>query len=103
MSGPLAGLTLEPACTLREADDLHFSLLAMVLSDESCLIDGGAVERVDTAGLQMLAAFFRQRAGAGRRTGWTVASPELQRCATRLGLDELLQLSATDAGATPCR
>lgn len=99
----MTSLVLESACTLRESADLHFALLAVSAGAEPCYIDGSAVERVDTAGLQMLAALFCQRAAAGRSTGWTAASPELVRCATRLGLEQVLHLPASDSGDVPCR
>mgnify|MGYP005811454379 CR=1 FL=1 len=88
-----AGLRLEPSCTLRDALDMQFQLLATDFGDSDVLLDGSAVERIDTAGLQMLVAFAKQHAASGRRIQWTAASQELQRGSRLLGLDETLGLN----------
>ena len=100
MSAPAARphLRLEACCTLREVDDLHFSLLAADAGADPFLIDAAAVERVDTAGLQLLTAFVRQRATDGRSVQWCAVSGEFARGARRLGLEQLLGLPATAAG-----
>ena len=65
------------------------------------LVDGSAVERIDTAGLQMLVAFARHQAGRGKSLRWTAVSPELMRGSRLLGLDALLGLAGMQAaGAT---
>jgi len=88
-----AGLRLEPSCTLRDALDMQFQLLSTDFGDSDVLLDGSAVERIDTAGLQMLVAFAKHHAVSGRRMQWTAASQELQRGSRMLGLDEALGLS----------
>lgn len=87
-----AGLRLEPSCTLRDALDMQFQLLATDFGDSDVLLDGSAVERIDTAGLQMLVAFAKHHAASGKRMQWTAASQELQRGSRLLGLDEALGL-----------
>ena len=87
-------LKLESVCTLREAADLHFALLAADASASPFRINGGAVDRIDTAGLQLLTSFIRQRSGSGVEVTWSATSAELTRCANRLGLQAELRLPA---------
>lgn len=91
-------LKLDASCTLRETADLQFSLV--VATGDPVVVDGGAVERVDTAGLQLLVALVRRQQHGGRRIEWKAASPELLKCGERLGLLEALGLT-DGAGAAP--
>lgn len=95
-----AGLKLESSCTLRDALDMQFQLLATDFGDSDVLLDGSAVERIDTAGLQMLVAFTRQHSSSGKRVEWLSASAELQRCSRMLGLDEAIGLAAAAGEAS---
>jgi len=92
-------LQLDASCTLRESGDLQFSLVAA--NGDPLLVDGGGVERIDTAGLQLLVALVRRQTQAGRRLIWKAASPALLKCTERLGLSEALGLAAMAAGETP--
>jgi anti-anti-sigma regulatory factor len=87
-----AGLKLESSCTLRDALDMQFQLLAVDFGESEVLLDGSAVENIDTAGLQMLVAFAKHHDVRGRRLQWLVASPELLRTSRLLGLDAVLGL-----------
>jgi phospholipid transport system transporter-binding protein len=89
-----AGLKLESTFTLRDANDMLFQLLAVDFGDSDVLIDGGAVERIDTAGLQMLIAFAKHHTTRGKNIRWTAVSPELLRSTRLLGIAEPLCLSA---------
>jgi anti-anti-sigma regulatory factor len=89
-----AGLKLESSFTLRDATDMLFQLLAVDFGDSEVLIDGGGVERIDTAGLQMLIAFARTHAARGKTLQWTAVSPELLRSSLLLGVAEPLHLTA---------
>ncbi|MEJ0100940.1 MAG: STAS domain-containing protein [Pseudomonadota bacterium] len=91
-------LNLESSCTLRETADLQFSLVAA--KGDPIIIDGGAVERIDTAGLQLLVALALEQRHAGRRLEWKAASAELRKCAQRLALFEVLGLEP-ESGAAP--
>lgn len=63
-------------------------------------VDAGAVERVHTASLQVLAAWWRDRDAAGHRTEWTACSEPLQAAAGTLGLEAALGLDR-DASRQP--
>jgi len=88
-----AGLKLESSFTLRDANDMLFQLLAVDFG-ESVLVDGGTVERIDTAGLQMLIAFAKYHAARGKSLSWTAVSPELLRSSQLLGLTTALHLDS---------
>jgi phospholipid transport system transporter-binding protein len=89
-----AGLKLEASFTLRDATDMLFQLLAVDFGDADVLVDGGAVERIDTAGLQMLIAFAKHHTARGKTLHWTAVSPELLRSSQLLGVTEPLYLTA---------
>jgi anti-anti-sigma regulatory factor len=95
-----AGLRLEASCTLRDAMDMQFQLLAVDFGESEVLLDGSAVEHIDTAGLQMLVAFAKHYSARGRRVQWTAASPELLRGSHLLGLASVLGLEDMPAGAS---
>jgi anti-anti-sigma regulatory factor len=95
-----ARLKLGAACTLREASELKSRLAGTVSATSRVIIDGGAVQRIDAAGLQLLTAFARREAAAGRHIEWRAASNELRQAAATLGLLQELALGAPE-GATP--
>ncbi len=96
-----AGLKLEASCTLRDSLDMQFQLLAVDFGDSDVIVDGSAVERIDTAGLQMLLSFAKYQATRGKPVLWTAASPELLRCSQLLGLAGLLGLAESSSGSNP--
>jgi phospholipid transport system transporter-binding protein len=89
-----ASLILGADCTLREAGNLKSRLLAAEPGSNGVTLDGRAVERIDTAGLQLLVAFARREAASGRPVAWVSASDELLGASARLGLLEVLGLPA---------
>ena len=91
-------LKLDPRCTLQEAAQLQSRLIAA--SGNPLVVDGSAVERIDTAGLQLLVALARRQQQAGRALQWQAASPALRSCTARLGLSAALGLAAAGAQDT---
>ncbi len=91
---------LDASCTLRDSTEMLFNLVAARVRGDAIVVDGGAVLRIDTAGLQLLVALARDEAAAGRPLAWQAASPELLLCSRRLGLLGALGLEALD-GVTP--
>ncbi len=89
-----ARLVLPADCTLRQATALQSSLLALQPGPQGATLDGAAVQRVDTAGLQLLAAFAQDEAKAGRTLAWSGASQVLREAGARLGLLAVLSLPA---------
>jgi phospholipid transport system transporter-binding protein len=58
-------------------------------------LDGAAVERVDTAALQLLVAFRREAAARGQLPAWLGVSAAIRDAAGVLGLAQALELPAT--------
>ena len=72
-------LGIEASGALKEA-------LAAHLQAPSVEVDASGVERVHTAGLQVLLAWWRDRAAAGLQTRWSGCSDVLRSAAATLGL-----------------
>jgi anti-anti-sigma regulatory factor len=92
-----SSLKLQAHCTLRESVALKALLLEQLELGRDVILDGGAVEKIDTAGLQLLAAFSRHLGEAGRHLEWTAATPELLRAASQLDLADLIGLNTAPA------
>jgi phospholipid transport system transporter-binding protein len=85
-------LTLGAECTVAEAEAIK-SQLALRLHESACvLMDVTALRRIDTAALQLLAAFVRDRRTAGLAIQWRGSAPALQTAAALLGLHDMLEL-----------
>ena len=86
-------LTLAAACTVAEADALKAELARRLAASEPVTVDVGALQRIDTAGLQLLAAFVRDRRTAGRTVRWRGQASALDAAAGLLGLNDMLELA----------
>lgn len=86
-------LGIEACAALKEA-------LAADLHAPQVSIDAGGVERVHTAGLQLLATWWRAREAGGLETGWTACSDTLRAAAATLGLDQAMGLDKAQAQHT---
>jgi phospholipid transport system transporter-binding protein len=85
-------LTLGAECTVVEADAIK-AQLAQRLQESACVtMDVTALQRIDTAGLQLLAAFVRDRRTAGLAVQWRGRAPALETAAGLLGLNDMLEL-----------
>lgn len=89
--------TLRAECTIEHAPGLQ-KLLAKVLDDRACVtLDFSAVKRCDTAGMQVLAAFIRERREAGRDVELASMSENFLATVKLLGLNALF--TGAEAGA----
>lgn len=88
---------MERQCTLREAEAFKAALLAAEDSSGDFIVQAGAVERVDTAGLQLLLGFAARLRVTQRRLLWGEVSSALREGARRLGVEQALGLP----GAAP--
>jgi ABC-type transporter Mla MlaB component len=76
-------------CTIEHAPGLQ-QQLAKVLTDRACVtLDFSAVKRCDTAGMQVLAAFIRERREAGRDIELASMSENFLATVKLLGLSAL--------------
>jgi anti-anti-sigma regulatory factor len=90
--GSEAVVRLPEAATIAEAEQMRTMLRAALEGADPVVLDGGQVERIDGAGLQVLAAFFRQARAASRETCWRSCSDKLAKSADLLGLASIMCL-----------
>ncbi|MEJ0039090.1 MAG: STAS domain-containing protein [Gammaproteobacteria bacterium] len=84
-------------CTIEHAPGLQ-KQLAQVLADRACVtLDFSAVKRCDTAGMQVLAAFLRERREAGREVELASMSGHFRATAKLLGLSALFEPAGSGA------
>lgn len=88
-------------CTVADAGTLK-SALAKLLDDTGVVtLDIGSVQRIDTAGLQVITTFVRERESLGRQVEWLGAAPSLVAAAKLLGLSSLLKLPTSVDPSAP--
>jgi anti-anti-sigma regulatory factor len=79
--------------TLRNVTAFQAELAERLDESGTVQIDASAVERIDTASLQLLAAFVRDLRTDHRLVEWTGCSAVLRRAAHSLGLTGALELA----------
>ncbi|MGH8075334.1 MAG: STAS domain-containing protein [Lysobacter sp.] len=79
-------LSLQPDLGIEHVAELQATLLSHFDDEAPLQLAGDQVQRVHAAGLQLLHAFVRDRANAGRSTTITLASPILADAARSLAL-----------------
>jgi ABC-type transporter Mla MlaB component len=89
--GPFA---VAAECTVADASSLKVGLAKLLDDTDIVTLDISAVQRIDTAGLQLIAMFVREREARGRQVRWQGAAPVLATAAELLGLGSLLKLPA---------
>jgi ABC-type transporter Mla MlaB component len=96
-------LELQADLGIEHVAELQAALAPHLATEAPLELDGSQVRRVHTAGLQLLHAFVRERAGAGRSTTLTQASPALDEAVRLLALEASLggtQAPQTHASTT---
>ncbi len=83
-------------CTVADAGSLKTGLAKLLEEPEPVTLDISAVQRVDTAGLQVIATFVRERESQGRQVQWLGEAAALANAARLLGLDTLLKLPTSE-------
>ncbi|MFL6605978.1 MAG: lipid asymmetry maintenance protein MlaB [Steroidobacteraceae bacterium] len=87
-------LALAAECTVADAGSLKERLAGLLDQPQTVTLDVTALQRIDTAGLQVITAFVRERAGLGLQVEWQGTAPVLATAAQLLGLTSLLRLPA---------
>jgi ABC-type transporter Mla MlaB component len=87
-------LALAAECTVADAGSLKERLTDLLNEPRAVTLDVTALQRIDTAGLQVITAFIRERAGLGLQVEWHGTAPVLATAAQLLGLTSLLELPA---------
>jgi ABC-type transporter Mla MlaB component len=85
-----ADYSLAATCTIREGAALKSALLALSDANQPVTLDVHAVERIDTAALQLLCAFVRDQRARGKRTHWMGAASAFTEAVDTLGLMQAL-------------
>ncbi|GFZ86061.1 STAS domain-containing protein [Dyella caseinilytica] len=78
---------------MAEVTEMHRQLRE-ALDGSSIVLDGGAVDRVDTAALQLLVVFQREAQKRGGQVTWAAVSAPLYDAASQLSLAQTLALPA---------
>ena len=86
-------IALPANCGIRDAARLKAALLVL-LPQAAVTIDAGGLERIDTAGVQLLVAFTRDRAAKGFGTEWRGVNTTLRDAVNILGLASRMGLPA---------
>jgi ABC-type transporter Mla MlaB component len=82
------------AASIGTAGNLQRALLEQLDTSGPVRLEIGTLERIDTATLQLLAAFIRELTSASRAVEWAARSEVLEQAARSLGLTAALALPA---------
>ena len=93
-AAPCTTLALAAECLVSGASTLKESLAGLLDEPQPITLDITTLQRIDTAGLQVLTAFVRERASHGRTVEWRGTAAALTNAAQLLGLTSLLKLPA---------
>ncbi len=92
-AGGTNALALHAECTLADAETLKMRLTSLIRSVKLVTVDVGAVRRIDTASMQLLAAFARDRRLSELPVKVSGESAVFDEAVRLLGLRELLRPS----------
>lgn len=88
---------LDEILDISAVGELRDELLASLESGQAVELSAAAVERIDTAALQVLSAFCKDARDRAQQVTWHEPSPALIEAVGLLGLNELLDLEAMAA------
>lgn len=82
----MASIQLDEILDISHANSIHQRLKTTMNAGENCVLDGSAVEHVDTAGIQLLFAFIKTSNKQGSQIQWQGVSEKLRSAMDRLGM-----------------
>lgn len=88
-----AVIQLPEELTIALCGEYFQQLVSHIEQGREIALDGGAVERIDAAFVQLLCVVQNSLAEAGKRLNWTAVSPAIERSVELLGMRELLALT----------
>ncbi len=91
----VAELDLGKVLTIADMEAWQKKLIGIFDLREPVSIKGGDIEKIDSAGLQLLLAIMKEADRAGVEIKWSSASESLRRNAEQLGLGTELRLDAS--------
>jgi ABC-type transporter Mla MlaB component len=83
---------LAAECMVADATSLKTSLASFLDTPRTVTLDVSKLRRIDTASLQVIAAFILHREAQGRQVEWKGDAPALSTAARLLGLTPVLRL-----------
>lgn len=92
---PVTEFDLGKTLTIAQVADWHYKLAGVFDLRESIFLEGGGIEKIDSAGLQLLAALMKEAEEVGVEVRWSAVSKPLRRNADQLGLRSILKLDAS--------
>jgi len=85
-------LELDSCLTIAEVGPLAEQLAGVFDSGDSLVLNGGEIEQIDGAGIQLLAGLMKEAAAQQAQVAWSGTTVVLREAAAQLGLAELLHL-----------
>jgi ABC-type transporter Mla MlaB component len=95
---PAVCIALPAHCTVKDAAAFKLDLCAMAEQNADVSIELTAVERIDTATIQLLCAFVRDRAARNQKVIFKGESNSWREAVRLLGVAELLCSKGVDQG-----
>jgi len=83
------------SCTVRDSVALHAALKEIATATEPVVLDMAAIERIDTAAMQILCAFVRDRKAVGSAVEFVGSAEPFCEAVRLLGLQQVLGLAQT--------
>lgn len=83
---------LPASCTVRDSVALKSALLDLLMERRTVALDVSGVERIDTAAMQVLCAFVRDRKAAGGSVQWIGTTESFTEAVRLLGLQRALDV-----------
>jgi len=83
---------LAAECTIADIAPLKASLAGLLEHPSAVTLDVAAIQRIDTASMQLVAAFVRERESHGHQVEWRGSAPVFGSAARLLGLAAMLHL-----------
>jgi phospholipid transport system transporter-binding protein len=96
-SSPAGTCVLSADCTVAKSGALKSALLEVLDESTPVTLDIASVQRIDTAGMQLIAAFVRERESHGRKVEWRGSAPAFASAASLLGVASVLRLTERTA------
>jgi len=89
-----AHVSLAPSLGVADVRAMYEMLGSLLTGKSLISLDGGQVEHLDTAAMQVLTSFYRTASDRGLVLTWKKISPGLQRAARLLGLESTLGMTS---------
>lgn len=88
-------IDLEQSLTIAEVGEWHSNLLSQCDAEKCLILNGGDLEMVDGAGLQLLVALMKEMVERQVTVSWSSSSETLKLAAQSIGLSDVLGLDET--------